>query len=215
MSFSSMHSTSSPVRSAPVHRPLRVVLLESSADDAALIERALADLRSDVIVRRTESEEAFEREVAASPVDALLVDRILGARAPGAFARLRALRPAAPLIFLARALDEDTVVALVHEAPDDVVLKSNPSRLVTAIERGITARRALAELSPRQLEVLVQVAEGRSTREIAEMRGLSIKTVESHRGAMMKRLSLHDVAGLVRYAVRMGLVRADGFYPAT
>ena len=214
MSSGSMQSTSSVSRSAPVTRPLRVVLLESNSDDAALIERALADLRSDVVVRRVERAEDFEREVAATRPDALLVDRPLAAGAPGAFARLRAMRPAAPLIFLARSLDESTVVDLIREGPDDVVLKTNPGRLGGAIERGIAARRQLGELSPRQLEVLVQVAEGRSTREIAEMRGLSIKTVESHRGAMMKRLALHDVAGLVRYAVRMGLVRADGFYPA-
>lgn len=194
-------------------RPLHVLLLEPDAGDAALVERALAEFRADVVVRRLETCDAFESAVVESAADALLVDyQIVRRCGPAAVARLRALRPAAPLILLLRSLEEDTVIELLGDAPDDIVLKSNVARLVGAIERGILARRPLADLSPRQLEVLVQVAEGLSTREIAELRGLSIKTIESHRGAMMKRLGLHDVAGLVRYAMTMGLVRADGRY---
>jgi DNA-binding CsgD family transcriptional regulator len=50
------------------------------------------------------------------------------------------------------------------------------------------------------------VADGHSTREIARRLKLSVKTVETHRGDMMKRLGMHDVVALVRYAVRVGLV---------
>jgi DNA-binding NarL/FixJ family response regulator len=50
------------------------------------------------------------------------------------------------------------------------------------------------------------VAEGHRTREIASRLSLSVKTVESHRGEIMKRLEIHDVVGLVRYAMRVGLV---------
>jgi DNA-binding NarL/FixJ family response regulator len=50
------------------------------------------------------------------------------------------------------------------------------------------------------------VAEGYRTREIATRLKLSVKTVESHRGEIMKRLEIHDVVGLVRYAMRVGLV---------
>ena len=51
------------------------------------------------------------------------------------------------------------------------------------------------------------IAEGRSTKEIATSLSLSVKTVETHRAQLMERLDIHDVAGLVRYAIRMGLVR--------
>jgi DNA-binding NarL/FixJ family response regulator len=62
-------------------------------------------------------------------------------------------------------------------------------------------------LTPRQREVLQLVAEGHGTREIAARLNLSVKTVEAHRGQLMERLGIHDVAGLTRYALRIGLVR--------
>ena len=61
-------------------------------------------------------------------------------------------------------------------------------------------------LTPRQREVLQLIAQGQSTKEIARGLELSIKTVESHRSQLMKQLDVHEVAGLVRYAMRMGLV---------
>jgi len=61
-------------------------------------------------------------------------------------------------------------------------------------------------LTGRQREILQLVAEGRSSKEIARRLDISLKTVEAHRTALMRRLGIHDVAGLVRYAVRSGLV---------
>jgi len=64
-------------------------------------------------------------------------------------------------------------------------------------------------LTPRQREVLQLVAEGNTSKDIADRLGLSFKTVEAHRAQIMERLGLHDVAGLVRFAMRMGLVRPE------
>jgi DNA-binding NarL/FixJ family response regulator len=64
-------------------------------------------------------------------------------------------------------------------------------------------------LTARQREILQLVAEGQSTKEIAATLGLSVKTVETHRTQIMNRLQIRDVAGLVRYAIRAGLVSAD------
>jgi DNA-binding NarL/FixJ family response regulator len=64
-------------------------------------------------------------------------------------------------------------------------------------------------LTPRQIEILRLIAGGRSTKEIAYDLKLSVKTIETHRAALMMRLGIHDVAGLVRYAIRVGLVRVD------
>lgn len=68
---------------------------------------------------------------------------------------------------------------------------------------------AAVALTPRQREILQLVAEGRSTREIAEKLHLSEKTVEMHRAQVKERLDIYDTAGLVRYAIRIGLISAD------
>ena len=65
------------------------------------------------------------------------------------------------------------------------------------------------ELTPRQMEVLTLIAHGSSTREVARSLNISIKTVETHRAQLMERLNIHEVAGLVRYAIRKGLVNID------
>lgn len=65
------------------------------------------------------------------------------------------------------------------------------------------------ELTARQSEVLSMIAEGYSTKGIATALNISVKTVESHRVQIMERLNIHDIAGLVRYALRHGLVKLD------
>jgi DNA-binding NarL/FixJ family response regulator len=67
----------------------------------------------------------------------------------------------------------------------------------------------LDALTPRQREVLQLIAEGESTKGIAFLLKLSVKTVETHRAALMDRLGIHDLAGLVIYAVRHKLVSVD------
>ena len=64
-------------------------------------------------------------------------------------------------------------------------------------------------LTPRQREVLKLVAGGLSTKEIARSLDLSVKTVDTHRSQLMKQLDIHEVAGLVRYAMRVGLISSD------
>ena len=64
-------------------------------------------------------------------------------------------------------------------------------------------------LTERQLEILRLIVRGKSTREIACGLGLSIKTVETHRAQVMKRLQIHDVAGLVLFAVREQIISLD------
>jgi NarL family two-component system response regulator LiaR len=88
--------------------------------------------------------------------------------------------------YLCRALDADAVQQLEESA----------SKGESGIER----------LTPRQRQILQLVAEGYVSREIAERLSLSVKTVESHRGQLMQRLGIFDVPGLVRFAIRHGLV---------
>ena len=67
----------------------------------------------------------------------------------------------------------------------------------------------LAVLTPRQRQILQLIAEGSGTRDIAERLSLSVKTVETHRSQLMERLHIHDVPGLVRLAIKLGLVTPD------
>ncbi len=79
----------------------------------------------------------------------------------------------------------------------------------TAAAAGAPDGSALDVLTSRQREILQLVAEGKSTKEVAQMLDLSVKTVETHRAQIMDRLGIRDLAGLVRYAVRTGLVSTD------
>jgi DNA-binding NarL/FixJ family response regulator len=86
-------------------------------------------------------------------------------------------------------------------------------RLGVARERALESRLGneaeLAVLTPRQKEILQLIAEGQSTRDIAELLGVSMKTVQAHRANLMERLEIDDMAGLVRLAVRTGLVSSQ------
>ena len=75
--------------------------------------------------------------------------------------------------------------------------------------KGTSKRDQLANLSPRQREVLRLIAEGRTTKQIAQTLEISVKTVETHRSQLMERLDIHDVAGLVRYAIIVGLIDVE------
>ncbi len=67
---------------------------------------------------------------------------------------------------------------------------------------------AVPQLTERERQVLQLVSESKSTKEIAVLLGISVKTAESHRASIMEKLNIHDVAGLVRYAIRHGLIQA-------
>lgn len=67
----------------------------------------------------------------------------------------------------------------------------------------------LGPLTPRQREVLQLIAEGRTMKEIAALLCISVKTAESHRAQLMERLGIYDIAGLVRYALRVGFLVPD------
>jgi DNA-binding NarL/FixJ family response regulator len=74
---------------------------------------------------------------------------------------------------------------------------------------GKRAESSSGPLTSRQREILQLIAEGFSSKAIAERLDLSVKTVETHRTRLMDRLGIHGLAGLVRYAIRLGIVRAE------
>jgi len=74
--------------------------------------------------------------------------------------------------------------------------------------RGLIEHR-LARLTPRQREILTLIAEGLNTKDIGRRLNISGKTVESHRAQLMERLNIHDVASLVRFAIKVGLIKVE------
>jgi DNA-binding NarL/FixJ family response regulator len=72
-----------------------------------------------------------------------------------------------------------------------------------------TPQDLLASLTPRQREILKLIAEGQSTKEIGSKLNISVKTVESHRAKLAENLGIHDVAGMVRFAIRIGLIQVE------
>jgi len=64
-------------------------------------------------------------------------------------------------------------------------------------------------LSPREMEVLQLIAEGKANKESAEELHISIKTVEKHRQSVMEKLNIHDTAGLTRYAIAAGIIESS------
>jgi len=101
----------------------------------------------------------------------------------------------------------DDLVHAIHEVSSGGIYLS-PEVSDAALRAGQTrARLGQDPLTPRGEEVLRLVAEGKTTKQIAQALGLSVKTAESHRTRIMDRLAIHDTAGLVRYAIRRGLIQ--------
>jgi DNA-binding NarL/FixJ family response regulator len=71
-----------------------------------------------------------------------------------------------------------------------------------------TLPRPVVRLTPRQEEILILIADGRTTKEIAQHLGVSFKTASAHRSNIMNRLDIHDTAHLVRHAIRAGYIEA-------
>ena len=136
--------------------------------------------------------------------------------------------PRARAILLTMHTDDHYVLAALRAGVKGYVVKTQASgdlvRAIHEVRRGMTylspgiseavvqaflAKSAVPAdpLTSREREVLQLVAEGKSTKEVAQLLGISFKTAESHRTRIMKKTDIHETAGLVRYAVRRGLVQ--------
>jgi DNA-binding NarL/FixJ family response regulator len=90
------------------------------------------------------------------------------------------------------------------------VAKAIRHRYETAMDRrGRAAGATHVHLSPREMEVLQRIAEGGANKQIAAELGISIKTVEKHRDHLMRKLDIHDTAGLTRYAIAAGIIESS------
>ena len=184
-------------------------MLEDSEADAELMRHELSRSNLVTVIERVDSEDAFAFALNDFAPDVVLADHSLAQfDAQSALALLRRVRPTTPLIIVTGSVDSHKTVACLRAGAEDLIIKGNLSGLAASIRDALHLRRPLEKLTARQIEVLRMVAEGHRTREIAARLKLSVKTVESHRGEIMKRLGIHDVVSLVRYAMRVGLVVA-------
>jgi len=174
----------------------------------ALIEQHRPDVAVlDVTMPGLNGLEVAERAAKSSSTTKIL---ILSMHAGEAYVA-QALRAGIAGYLLKDSADDELPLAIRAVARGEVFL--SPKISTQLVERFLQSGSAqpdpLAGLTTRQREILQLVAEGKSSKEIAVILDLSIKTVESHRGQIMERLGIHDVTGLVRFAIRVGLVSPD------
>jgi DNA-binding NarL/FixJ family response regulator len=118
-----------------------------------------------------------------------------------------ALRIGAAGYLLKGANASELETALATVARGETYLSPSVAKSVAEYMHDVGAEpTVLGRLTPRQREVLQLIAEGHTNREIAALLGISIKTVETHRTQLMETLDIHEVAGLVRFALRVGLI---------
>ncbi|MEM7082532.1 MAG: response regulator transcription factor [Pseudomonadota bacterium] len=207
------------------------------AEDHAMVRSGLKSLLADtphieVVGEASNGRQALQF-VRQTPVDVVVMDITMpGLNGLEATSRLSKSHPDVKVLMLSMFANEEHIVqALRHGACGYLVKDAAASELELAINtvaRGdrylgnnIDAMRVLRHLespgggtssldrlTPRQREILQLVVEGNKTREIADMLAVSVKTVETHRAQLMDRLGIRDVAGLVKYSIRVGLLSA-------
>lgn len=119
---------------------------------------------------------------------------------------LRALRAGAAGYLVKDSATSELELAIRSVMDGKTYLSPSVSRKV--VEQVLSGKLAAADgdLTPRQREILQLVAEGKTTKEIAALLHVSVKTVETHRAQLMQRLGIRDIPGLVRHAMKLGLV---------
>ena len=214
-------------------RPIRVLL----ADDHALLRAGIRSLLErlpgiEVIAEAVNAREALALMERQRP-DVVLMDLTMpGLNGLEGTAQAARKCPGARTLILSMHTDEEHVLQALRAGASGYLVKDAvPAELelaVRAAARGETylspavakhvvasraqgsgeEKTALERLTPRLREVLQLIAEGHTTKEIARILKTRPKTVENHRARLMQRLHIREVAGLVRYAIRSGMIEA-------
>ena len=214
--------------------PIRVVL----AEDHALVRAGIRSLLDgfsevDVVGEARDGREALRLIDGLRP-DVVLIDITMPVfNGLQVVTRVSAEHPTIRSVVLSMHDNEEYVWQALHAGAAGYLLKDSSTQelelAIRAVARGASylspsvsrhvvadyvrpetrGRGALARLTPRQQEIVQLIAEGHTNQEIAALLSLSVKTVETHRTQLMERLDLHDVAGIVRFAIRVGLVPPD------
>ena len=213
-------------------RPIRLVLV----DDHQIVRaglRMLFQAEPDMVIvgEASRGDEALELVRTLHP-DVVIMDVVMpGMNGIEATRRIKEASPETAVLALTMHEDEEYFFAMLHAgasgyipkraAPDDLVsgiravsqgnvfLYASLARfLMREVVEHPSPPPGASDLTPRELEVLALIAEGRTNREIAETLVISPKTVDRHRENIMTKLNLHNRVELVRYAIDKGLIQA-------
>jgi DNA-binding NarL/FixJ family response regulator len=209
------------------------------ADDHTLVRAGIRGLLEgldsvEVVGEAGDGQETLRLAESVRPDIVLLDVGMPGLNGLDVAARLTAQHPSMRVLILSMHTSEEYVLRALRAGCAGYLLKGSAvaelELAIRAVARGETylspavskhvmddyvrrtggATDPIEALTARQREVLQLVAEGHTSKDIAERLGLSFKTVEAHRAQIMERLGIHDVASLVRFAVRMGLISPEG-----
>ncbi|MEY2584843.1 MAG: hypothetical protein QOD80_869 [Verrucomicrobiota bacterium] len=213
---------------------IRVLLV----DDHSLVRAGIRSLLEkisnvEVVGEACDGREALELVTSTLP-DLVLMDiAMAGLGGLEALPRILKLFPRVQVVILSAHSNEEYVIRALRAGASGYMLKDAATTELELVIRAVTLGQTylspsisrtvidsylqrvggemgpLEDLTARQREILQLIAEGKNTKRIADMLGISIKTVEAHRLQLMARLNIHDVPGLVRYAIRSGLVSPD------
>lgn len=208
------------------------------ADDHELVRAGIRSIletfpRVRVAAESGDGKEALELARRLQP-DVLLLDITLpGLNGLEVAARIQKIGLSTRILMLSMHAGPDYVARAMQSGASGYLVKDSAvDELSTALEAVLNGRKYLSEtidpevvkgflsagdmaveelavLTPRQREILQLIAEGFATREIAERLHVSVKTVETHRSQLMSRLGIFDVPGLVRFAIRTGLITTE------
>ena len=213
-------------------KEIRVLVAESHAlirDGISAILERVPELR--VVAEASDGAEAFQLIRQQRPDVALIQSAIPKLNGFEATARVRKECPGVHLIILSMDADEECLrQSLDSGAAGYLTMTTSAAELVSAIKsaaegklhfssaainllvdviRRGAGKENLKGLTARQLDVLKLIAQGKTTKQIALILKISVKTVESHRMLLTERLDIHDTAGLVRYAIKAGLIHLE------
>ncbi len=202
------------------------------ADDHPVVRQGLKSLLTregfSVVGEAADGREALRQVEALHPEVALLDLGMPGLNGLDAAREIMQSSAGTKVVILTQHAEEPYILEALRAGVHGYVLKSQSVSDVVQAIRDVTRGKlyvspAISEvvvsayrgqtrlpadlLTTREREVLQLVAEGKSTKMIAEILGIAQKTAESHRSHLMVKLGIHQVAGLVRYAVRRGLVQ--------
>jgi DNA-binding NarL/FixJ family response regulator len=215
-------------------QPISILLVEDHALVRAGIRELLNKIEHVTVVGESSTGREALAALQGQPVDIVLMDIAMPDMSGlEALARIRQLQPSIRVIMLSMYANEEYVLQALRSGAQGYLLKDSGKveleQAIQAVAEGQTylcpmvashvnayMRRVDAPadappprdplLTPRQAEILHLIAEGRTTQEIAQALVISVKTVETHRAQLMQRLGIYDIAGLVRYAVRIGII---------
>ncbi len=213
---------------------IRVLL----ADDHTLVRAGMRSLLKDiagvdVVAEASTGREAIELVEQHDPDIVLMDIAMSGLNGLDAAEHIIKTRPHCKVIILSMHSIKEYVVKALHIGVKGYLIKdAATSELEVALRAVVRGEKYLSPavstqlvdeyaellpgksnapeiLTPRQREILQLIAEGKSTKDIAALLNVSVKTIDSHRTQLMERLNIHEVAGLVRYAMRIGLISPE------